>query len=125
MSDFELKWEIYELPESSRVFWVTGTRIQKFYGLLPNPKEGIYKTRNEAKRAVARYRKESVEYLYSHPGSIFKNTSKAIRYAIDEALKNTKLEFEKAKDGRQTIKVARIKIDGLSDYKPTKVKDKE
>lgn len=125
MSDLELKWEIYELPESSRVYWVTGTRIQKVYGLLPNPSEGIYSTYNAAKRAVARYRRESIEYLYSHPGSLLKNTSKAIQYAVDKAFENTKLEFVKVEDGRKTIKIAKIKTDGLAEYRPMKLKNKE
>lgn len=132
-SDFELKWEIYELPESSRVYWVTGTRIERVYGLLPNPSEGIYSTYNAAKRAVARYRKEAEEYWYSHPNSSLKNMKKQITISFDriwerfeekcekEGLDSSDLFLSKSK----TVKIRKIKIEGLPEYERAKRKDEE
>lgn len=117
-NSFELKWEIYELPESSRVYWVEGTRIQKVYGLLPNPKEGIYSTYNAAKRAVARYRRTSKDYEYSHPGSAKKNICKYLSITIDETFEKEPQFYElfPTTNGKFTVKISKIKS-GLSDYK--------
>lgn len=124
----DLKWEIYELPESSRVYWVTGTRIQKVYGLLPNPKEGIYSTYNAAKRAVARYRKESKDYWYSHPGSPLKNVEKQMRIIFDETWAKFQDECEK-KDfdlsKKKTVKIRKMKVEGLQEYKRVNRKDED
>lgn len=117
-TDTGLVWEVFELPESSRVYWVKGTRIEKCYGVLPNPDEGIYKTYNAAKRAVARYRKEAEDYWYSHPGSSFKNIKKQIGIAFDEAWEKFQEECENFDlSHSKTVKIAKITMDGLPEYK--------
>lgn len=116
---FELKWQIFKLPKNARCFWVEGTRIQEVWGMLPDPKQHIYKTRNAAKRAVACYRRYSKDYWYSHPDSWTKNISRAMNFAWDDVLKEEKenvitgIRIAKTK----TVKIRKLECSGLSDYK--------
>ena len=106
-------WKSFKIPKRyCTEYEVIGTRIIKHSGLLPEPGENIYPTYNAAKRAVARYRKEDANYQYSHPGSQGKNIKKFIRHAFDKAFESVFIPR-----GSKTVKIRKIKMPGLPDYK--------
>lgn len=110
---------------NTRLFIVEGTIIHVVESIatteafLNSPH--VYKTRNAAKRAVARYRQTSLDYEYAatYIKGPSKNISKYLSFAFDKAIEEYQNKPTHYDLGTKTVKIRRIECDGLMDYKRT------
>lgn len=120
-----LKKNIYKvpkLPKDMRLFIVVGTRLIISYVVPPIYDAKVFRTRNAAKRAIARYRQTSLDYEYAttYFKGFSKNISKYLSFAFDKAFEEFKSKTINYDLGAKTVKICRIECDGLMDYKRIK-----
>ena len=100
-----------------KYYFVEKTRIYVSY-TIPAVGQEAYTTRNAAIRAVSRYRRENLDYEYSHPDNFFKNFKKLTEKALDAVFNDTVWDKYKANHelivGPQTIKIKKFNVKGIS-----------
>lgn len=92
-------------------YLVDKTRISPFVGT--DKPDNFYPTYNAAKRAVSRYRKYDEHYWYSYPEHYKKNISKMVLLSFGKVFSTKNYFLPK---GFKTIKIRRLKCEGLQDY---------